>query len=144
MGARDPERDDPLRTGTDAFAVEVLSRRLRKVRRDGHGMRHLAIPALHDLRKDCKRLRYAAEFFQPIFPARPARRFIRHLAALQEALGLLNDGAAAAGLMAQLGRAGEGYAAGLVNGFAAAGSIAARAEVRTAWRTFRESQPFWE
>ena len=139
----DPAQDDRLRAGTDSFAAAVLSRRLRKVRRDGHGLRHLAIPALHDLRKDCKRLRYAAEFFHPMFPARPARRFVRHLATLQESLGLLNDGAAAAGLMTQLGRAGDGYAAGLVNGFAAAGTTAARAEVRTAWRAFRDAEPFW-
>lgn len=139
----DPARDHLLHTGTEEFAAAVLSRRLRKVRRDGHGLRHLPIAALHELRKDCKRLRYAAEFFQPLFPDKPARRFIRHLAALQEVLGLLNDGAVAAGLLVQLGRVGEGYAAGLVNGYAAAGASASRAEVRTAWRGFREAVPFW-
>jgi len=139
----DPAQDHLLHTGTEAFAAAVLSRRLRKVRRDGHGLRHLPVPALHKLRKDCKRLRYAAEFFQPLFPDKPARRFIRHLAALQEALGLLNDGAAAAGLMAQLGRTGEGYAAGLVNGYAAASASAFRADVRSAWRGFRTAAPFW-
>ena len=139
----DPERDQVLQADATAFAAEVLARRLRHVRRAGRGLRHLPVPALHDLRKDCKRLRYAAEFFTPLFPAKPGRRFLRHLSALQETLGLLNDGAAAAGLMAQLGRPGEGYAAGLVNGFAAAGSSATRAAVRQAWHGFRHADPFW-
>ena len=138
-----PERDQVLQADATAFAAQVLARRLRHVRRAGRGLRHLPVPALHELRKDCKRLRYAAEFFTPLFPAKPGRRFLRHLSGLQEALGLLNDGAAAAGLMAQLGRAGEGYAAGLVNGFAAAGSSATRAAVRQAWHGFRHADPFW-
>ncbi len=140
---RDPAQDAVLQADTEAFAAGVLARRLRQVRQAGRGLRHLPVPALHELRKDCKRLRYAAEFFQPLFPDKATRRFIRHLAALQEALGVLNDGAAAAGLLAQLGRAGEGYAAGLVNGAVAAGAGAVRAEVRDAWHGFRHADPFW-
>ena len=140
---RDPAQDAILQADTEEFAAAILARRLRRLRRDGRGLRHLPIPALHELRKDCKRLRYAAEFFQPLFPDKAARRFIRHLAALQEALGLLNDGAAAAGLLAQLGRTGQGYAAGLVIGVAAGSANAVRAEVRQAWHAFRHADPFW-
>jgi triphosphatase len=139
----DPAQDHVLQADATGFAAEVLARRLHRVRRAGRGLRHLPVPALHELRKDCKRLRYAAEFFTPLFPAKPGRRFLRHLGALQEALGLLNDGAATAGLMAQLGRTGEGYAAGLVNGFVAGGSGATRAAVRQAWHDFRHADPFW-
>ena len=140
---RDSAQDAILRACTEGFAAAVLARRLRRVRRDGRGLRHLPIPALHELRKDCKRLRYAAEFFQPLFPDKSARRFVRHLAELQDALGLLNDGAAAAGLLAQLGRTGQGYAAGLVNGVVGAGAGAIRSEVRQAWHDFRHAGPFW-
>lgn len=140
---RDPAQDAILQAGTEGFAVAILSRRLRRVRRDGRGLRHLPVPALHELRKDCKRLRYAAEFFQPLFPDKPARRFVRHLSELQDALGLLNDGAAAAGLLAQLGRTGQGYAAGLVNGVVGAGTGAIRSDVRRAWQDFRHAGPFW-
>ena len=140
---RNPAQDAALQADTEGFAAAILARRLRRVRRDGRGLRHLPIPALHELRKDCKRLRYAAEFFQPLFPDKAARRFIRHLAALQEALGLLNDGAAAAGLLAQLGRTGQGYAAGLVNGVVAAGAGAVREDMRQAWHAFRHADPFW-
>lgn len=141
---RDPAQDAILQAGTEGFAAAVLARRLRRVRRDGRGLRHLPVPALHELRKDCKRLRYAAEFFQPLFPDKSARRFVRRLSDLQAALGLLNDGAAAAGLLAQLGRTGQGYAAGLVNGVVGAGAGAIRAEVRQAWHDFRHAGPFWD
>ena len=140
---RDAGQDAVLQAGTEAFAAAVLQRRLRRVLRAGRGMHSLSVPALHELRKDCKRLRYAAEFFLPLFPSKAGRRFMRRLAALQEALGLLNDGAAVAGLLAQLGRSGEGYAAGLVNGHVAAGSGAIRSDVEAAWGRFREAGPFW-
>lgn len=138
-----PVQDAILQAGTEGFATAVLAQRLRRVRRDGRGLRRLPVPALHELRKDCKRLRYAAEFFQPLFPNKPARRFVRHLSELQDSLGLLNDGDAAAGLLAQLGRTGQGYAAGLVNGFVGAGAGAMRSEVRQAWHDFRHAGPFW-
>ena len=140
---RDAAQDAVLQAGTEAFAAGVLARRRRRVQRAGRGLRRLSVPELHELRKDCKRLRYAAEFFQPLFPAKAGRRFVRRLAELQEALGVLNDGAAAAGLLAQLGRAGEGYAAGLVTGFVAAGVGAIRDEVHEAWHGFRGTDPFW-
>ena len=140
---QDPAQDELLQADTAGFAAAVLARRMRQVRHAGRGLHGLPVAALHELRKDCKRLRYAAEFFQPLFPERRGRRFIRRLSAVQEALGLLNDGAAAAGLLAQLGRAGEGYAAGLVMGVAAAGGGAVRAEVQVAWRKFRDTHPFW-
>ena len=140
---RGAAQDAVLQAGTRSFAAAVLHRRLRKVRHAGRGLRRLPLPALHELRKDCKRLRYAAEFFQPLFPEKPARRFVRHLAELQEVLGLLNDGAAASGLLAQLGRTGDGYAAGLVNGFVAAGTAVFRTQVRAAWHGFRHADPFW-
>lgn len=140
---QDPGQDAALQADTAGFAAEVLARRMRHVRHAGRGLRNLPVPALHELRKDCKRLRYAAEFFQPLFPDRHGRRFVRRLAAVQEALGLLNDGAAASGLLAQLGRTGDGYAAGLVMGAAAASAGAVRAEVHGAWRAFREADPFW-
>ena len=125
------------------FAAGVLARRLRRVRRDGRHIDTLAIPALHELRKDCKRLRYAAEFFAPLFSAKRAKRFTAALAELQEELGLLNDGAAVSGLMAQLGRLERSHAAGLVEGFAVAESAPARGRIGRAWTRFREEKPFW-
>ncbi len=133
----------PLQQDTALFAAKLLARRLKRVRHAGRGLADLPIAALHELRKDCKRLRYAAEFFATLFPHRGAKRFLHHLADLQEALGLLNDAAATSGLMSQLGRAGRGYAAGVVEGFAAAAAGSARDGVGRTWKRFRAAEPFW-
>ena len=129
--------------GIEAFGAAALARRLKHVRRTGRGIADLPVPALHELRKDCKRLRYTAELFAPLFPAHPARRFVRRLAALQEELGLLNDGAAVDGMLAQLGRAERGHAAGLLRGLVAAQAGPARGRIYARWHHFRAAGPFW-
>lgn len=136
--------DSVLHHNTAPFASAVLSHRLRKVRRAGRGLHDLPVEALHELRKDCKRLRYAAEFFQPLFPHKAARRFVQALSVLQEELGMLNDGAVASGLMAHLGRPSRSYAAGLVVGFANAGVTDRRVSIAAAWKKFKRQEPFWD
>lgn len=46
-------------------------------------------PALHQLRIECKKLRYAAEFFRPLFP--DMQQFITRMKGLQDILGVMND-----------------------------------------------------
>lgn len=47
--------------------------------------------ALHTLRKQVKRQRYAIEFFAPLLPRKAAARHLQALAAAQQALGEIND-----------------------------------------------------
>ena len=132
-----------LRQDVHAFAAATLERRYRRVRKAARDVGTMPIPALHELRKDCKRLRYAAEFFATLFPGKRTRRWLDRLSDLQEELGLLNDGAAVAGLLAQLGRHERGWAAGLVEGFTAAQSGPARGRIVQSWRRFRQAERFW-
>ncbi len=127
----------------DGFAARALERRLRPLREPGADIESLPPAALHGLRLHGKRLRYACEFFAPLFPGRGARRFIRRLSVLQERLGHLNDGAVAAGLMAELGVA-RGYAGGVVRGFVAAQAGGARFRIGRSWRKFHRLDPFWD
>ena len=53
----------------------------------------------HRVRIRAKRLRYAAEFFASLFQRKAANRYRRGLAALQDALGALNDTATAKRLL---------------------------------------------
>ena len=77
-------------------------------------------------------------------PERPARRFLKRLAALQEALGLLNDGVVAGALMGELaGAGGAELAGGMVRGFVAARAAGARTAIRRAWKRLRRAGPFW-
>lgn len=136
--------DPAVAAPTTPFAAEILTRRLRRARRRARGIRTLPVEALHELRKDCKRLRYAADFFAPAFPGRPTKVFFRRLTDLQEQLGSLNDAAASVALMAQLGRIGRGYAGGMADGLAAASAVPARARIIKSWNRFKRADPFWK
>jgi triphosphatase len=138
----DTGRAERLAGSLAGFAVRALDRRLKPLVEAEADVETLPTEALHRLRLNGKRMRYVAEFFAPLFPSHGARRFIRRLTVLQERLGHLNDGAVAAGLMADLG-AGRSRTGGLVCGFVAAHSTGARSEIGRAWRRFHRLDPFW-
>lgn len=139
----DPRRAALLHADLRHYAAHALSRRLRHARLAGEDPAAMTLADLHGLRIQCKRLRYAAEFFAPLFPGRDTRRFVRGLSALQERLGHLNDGAVADGLMASLGGGGRAFAAGVVRGFVAAQTQDARTKAERSWRKFRHCKTFW-
>lgn len=97
-------RQMPLRR----FAAAALDRRLRQVRRHGHHLPDLPDEARHALRKDAKKLRYAAEFFGSLYAAGSAkkrrRRFLAALEPLQDHLGRLNDQAVEQALLGAAAR----------------------------------------
>ncbi len=127
-----------------AFGAALLTRRRHQVAKRSNHPANLSESALHALRLKAKRLRYAAEVFAPLFADRPARRFLKRVAALQAALGLLNDGVVAAALMHALADAGgNGLAGGMVRGFVAARTGDARTASSRAWRRLRRAAVFW-
>ena len=130
-------------TELEAYAARALRHRQKRVAGVGEDLSAVPITELHALRIQGKRLRYAAEFFAPLFPGRPARRYIRRLSAVQERLGRLNDASVAASLMGELGSA-DRFAAGIVHGFVAARSEGARVKAERSWRRFVRTEPFWK
>lgn len=86
---------------------ERLDRLRKRVKRHGRSLDHLDDQHLHALRKDAKKLRYAAEFFVSLYPGRKARRrldaFLERIGELQDDLGRLNDAATAPLLLERLG-----------------------------------------
>lgn len=127
------------------FAGRAIQQRLEVLVAPGPDLSGLPMEALHEIRLHAKRLRYAAEFFAPLFPGRQTRRFLRRLSSLQEHLGLMNDGAVAAGLMARL----EGattrhrFAAGAVRGFVAARAAGGRRRMERDWARLLRQDAFW-
>eukprot|EP01035_Chromulina_nebulosa_P055109 gene55109-75519_t len=119
----------------------MLARSWARMVEAGDDIGDLPTPALHALRLRGKRMRYACEFFAPLFPDHGARRWTRRLADLQDALGHLNDAAVAGALMGALGDAGQGHAGGLVRGYVAAGNAGLRAPIAHAWRRLRRLDP---
>ena len=83
------ERTRPL----PEFAAAVLTRRQRKVIKRGRNLAGLDAAALHALRIDIKKVRYAAEFFSSLYDSKAVRDYTDALAHLQSLLGGLNDAA---------------------------------------------------
>ena len=142
----DEERLAALRADAADFATALLAKRHEHMLEPGADISELATPDLHALRKQGKRLRYTAEFFAPCYGRRSTKRFVRGVTRLQEALGHLNDGAAAAELMGALRGNGPDaqFADGAVQGFAAARSTHARQAIAKSWAKFRRAERFWE
>ncbi len=128
----------------ERLAARMLGRRWAQMSTAGEHIDELPVAALHVLRLRGKRMRYASEFFQPLFAGRAARRWVKRLAKLQERLGSLNDAAVAADLMTRLGPAGAGFAGGLVRGYVTAAATAARGRIGQGWRRLRRLDPFWK
>ncbi|MDB5370439.1 MAG: hypothetical protein JWP20_1997 [Roseomonas sp.] len=141
-GSEAPATDDaPLRP----FARAVLARRWRRLLKRGADIEDQPAESLHELRLDAKRLRYAAELFAPLWPGKAAKRFLRRLSAVQDALGVANDTHVARVLVASLGgRGGAGaWAIGLAEGFALAHGAGARGKALSAWKRLDHTDPFW-
>ncbi len=100
------------------FATAALDRYRRKVKKDGRNLVQVNDEARHEVRKDAKKLRYAAEFFASLFPSKPEKRrlkrFIAALEELQDELGALNDLATARQVLAKLGVADDPRASALL------------------------------
>ena len=78
------------------FARDLLDKQERAVLAAGSHVDRDSAREMHQLRIECKKLRYAAEFFTPLFAGMD--EFIHHMKGLQDLLGVMND----VSVMAQL------------------------------------------
>ncbi|HEX4369523.1 MAG TPA: CHAD domain-containing protein, partial [Rhodopila sp.] len=128
-----------------AFSGPVLQHRWKKLVSVGKRIEELDVPSLHGVRLRAKRARYATEMFATLHQGKAASRFIRRLTTLQQRLGVLNDGAVATHLLAELGGPSgrHAYAAGVVVGFLAARAAKMRPRIVEAFERFRRQPAFW-
>ncbi len=133
-------------------APPVLELALHRAKKRGRHFRELAPPERHRLRIALKKLRYAAEFFAPLYPAKAVKVWIEPLKELQDMLGHLNDVAQVRGVLGRLLlseaesatlQADLSHAAGLLQGFHQARSGAFAHKTRKRWKAFRDTEPFW-
>ena len=79
----------------ETSAAGQLTRRFRKIRKQGKKLARLDARSRHKLRIQAKKVRYASEFFSDLFPGKKASRrrakFLSALGRLQDCLGDLND-----------------------------------------------------
>ncbi len=127
------------------FASALFARQLRRVRRHGNALETLTTDELHALRIEVKKLRYAVEFFESLYPRRAVRAFAGGAADLQELLGQLNDAATTGRLLDEIEQDSLDLrrAGGVVLGWTAATTVTGMSNLGTAWRRFEAAKPFW-
>lgn len=127
-----------------AFAITALDHFRRKVKKDGRDLVHADDEARHEVRKDAKKLRYAAEFFTSLFDENREKRhykqFITALEDLQDQLGALNDLATAPQILETLGVADDPGASKLLARDKRKPLLNAAADAQEAWTSARR---FW-
>ncbi|MFL5168070.1 MAG: CHAD domain-containing protein, partial [Microvirga sp.] len=136
------EREAPV----ERFAADELRRRAKRIRKRGRHLAELAPDERHRVRIAVKKLRYAAEFFAPLYDgkgrAKRTRRFRDALGELQDRLGDLNDIAVAA-TMAETAGDGAAPAARLLAAEQEAHFDEHLAAAAKAYKAFAESEKFW-
>lgn len=103
------------------FAAQTLVLCHGKLKKRGKRLHNGAPEARHRVRIAAKKVRYATEFFESLYPARRVRPFVEALTTLQDALGWLNDASVAGGLLQRLAHSHPdvAHSAGFVRGYLA-------------------------
>ena len=148
LEALDDAQQNDLQLPAAGFAHTVLTAALKRVRKRGRNFADLAPADLHRLRIAAKKLRYATEFFAPLFDDKAARDYRAVLARLQDALGAYNDAGQMTHLAEHASRELKGAPAnearGIMLGWSAGMQHAGTRYLRRNWKDFRDAEPFWK
>ena len=152
LGAFLLELEKFMPTDTNMVAREwirpLLDGRNGRLRKRTRHVHRLDVAARHRARVAAKKLRYAAEFFSPLFPGKRADEFVSALGKLQGALGRLNDLAVAGRLLTEVVPSTTdhelAHAVGIVRGWLAASVAPELKRLRETRRRFAECAPFWD
>jgi triphosphatase len=130
------------------FATRVLDRIEQQVRKRGRGFRHLHTDERHRLRLGLKKLRYASEFFLPLYSRRAATtKYLKRLSRLQDLLGEANDISTTQELLATLEHDAlapqANRAVGTVIGWQGHLQTVAIKRLNSRWQAFKDTAPFW-
>ncbi|MBF0108802.1 MAG: CHAD domain-containing protein [Magnetococcales bacterium] len=129
------------------FSVKALDRRLMKTCFLGKNLSSMSDTELHALRIECKKMRYATDFFASLFPREKVAPFLQNLKAIQNILGLMNDVAVLPNIIDPLVE--EAFHAdvlrfsGAVFGWRAKGYADARGHLDLCWSQFIATVPPW-
>jgi CHAD domain-containing protein len=126
------------------FSGVALAELYSEVRKRGKKAHRVYDASTHKLRIALKKLRYAAEFFAPLYPQKRAAKYIHRVKLLLDELGQANDAHGVGELMARLGEAQElSFAKGVVTGWYAAQERRLGTKALKSWRRFKRLKPFW-
>ncbi len=122
------------------FADKMLARCHKRLLKRGARLPRGDAAQRHATRIAAKKLRYAAEFFSGLHPAKRSRDYVHALAQVQDVLGGLNDIVTAEALFGRLVPAHE-EALGPIRRWLAARHDAALAALPAAWKAFTRTRP---
>ncbi len=125
------------------FANNALKRHRKQLIRRAHHLMELSAEERHRVRISGKRLRYAAEFFSPLFPAKRSKPYIQELANLQTILGVLNDAATTKSILSLLANEKGKDAQAIVQTWVSGVTHGHLAHLPQAHARFLEQQKFW-
>jgi triphosphatase len=125
------------------FARNALKRHRKQLIRRAENLLELSADERHRARISGKRLRYAAEFFSPLFPARKSKPYIQELANLQSILGVLNDAAMTHTILSQVTDESNGHAVTVIQAWVLGGAQGHLAHLAQAQQRFLRQPTFW-
>lgn len=132
-------------------AARMLDEHLIRVSKRGRHMKSLDERERHRLRIALKKLRYAAEFFAPLYRKKQVKRFLRRVKMLLEDLGALNDVVTVRGTLTRLTHEETSkrldpdlcFAAGMINGWHSQRAHHLGQSAVGHWEKFKKIDPFW-
>ena len=142
------EGEPALADGAGALggiAGKALRKRRRKTLAAGRSFAELSNDRRHDVRIAVKKLRYACDYFQALWPGKATAAYLAAMADLQDMLGRLNDATVAARLADEIadGEPEAALGAATLRGWYAHRLRAVDAPMVAAWRKFAATPPFW-
>jgi inorganic triphosphatase YgiF len=145
LAAAEGEARDALEGPVLPFAQRMLEDRLQKARKRAKKLGERTDPELHQLRIAVKKVRYAAEFFAPLFDVAPVKAFRDAAARLQDTLGIVNDASVVAPLLKEAGldRGLLREAGALVAGWSGAEAQREKQNLPVLWRGFLRTSGYW-
>lgn len=133
--------------------AEALARRAKRLRRAMKQAHDGDLAALHRVRLEGKKMRYATEFFRSLYKAKRVKPALKTLARIQDALGSLNDARTSgrlleevriqAALNAAFGKPLTERATGIVTGWQAAAIDRSITAYHGQRKALRKLEPFW-
>ncbi len=137
-GAMVPQDQKRLTAPLMKVARSMLEHQQRSLLRRGSKLPGASPQARHKVRIAAKKIRYATEFFQSLYPSKQVHAYVAALSALQDELGWLNDAAMAYRLLQQLqnGQVDLKASAGFVRGYLASRIKNDDKTIRELWKKF--------
>jgi CHAD domain-containing protein len=148
----DPKARLAVRVPVKSAAARIMDEQLMRARKRGRRLKSLEPREFHRSRIALKRLRYAAEFYAPLYKKKTVKRYLDRLKKLQDLLGRVNDVAQVRAVLARLVadepasahiQADLCFTAGLINGWHRARAERLIKKVLSRWDKFKRLEPFW-